>query len=56
MTSTYLIVTIKVRDQITSDRAPSRSSYDGDEEKVEEYTYGAVSVLNGTQEYMNEVT
>lgn len=33
---TYLIVTIKVNDQMISDSAPRRSSLEGSEEKVDE--------------------
>ena len=35
---TYLTVTIRVSDQIIRDKAPTRSSYDGSEENVDEYT------------------
>ena len=35
----YFTVTIKVKDQMMIDNAPTRSSHDGWEEKVDEKTY-----------------
>lgn len=38
MTTTYLTVTMSVRDQMTMERTPTRSLYEGSEVKVEEKT------------------